>query len=185
MIDDRCSLRFCLGRIPSYGCTVLLSRSKLRGGQLCQLMEQLCGMIDRCLARDFSSDAMVSSSACRCPFVRLPGWGTPVSTIRFCLLLTLLSTTCVSRSSAQPLVAENDPFTPEEQRKMFHLPEGFEIQLVASEPLIGQPMNLNFDASGRLWATSTVEYPYPAAGNMYSLVNRDSAYSRTIRHAIG
>ncbi|WP_158545190.1 DUF7133 domain-containing protein [Bremerella cremea] len=54
--------------------------------------------------------------------------------------------------------------TPEEQQKLFHLPPGFEIQLVLSDPDIGQPMNLNFDARGRLWVTSSVEYPYPANG---------------------
>ncbi len=39
---------------------------------------------------------------------------------------------------------------------------GFEIQLVASEPEINKPLNLAFDDRGRLWVTSTVEYPYPA-----------------------
>ncbi|HEX6985013.1 MAG TPA: hypothetical protein VF170_06530, partial [Planctomycetaceae bacterium] len=62
------------------------------------------------------------------------------------------------------LVAPTDPLPPEEQRKLFRLPPGFEIQLVASEPTIGQPMNLRFDAAGRLWVTSSVEYPYPADG---------------------
>lgn len=54
--------------------------------------------------------------------------------------------------------------SPEEQVKRFHLPPGFEIQLVLSDPDIGQPMNLNFDARGRLWVTSSIEYPYPADG---------------------
>ena len=66
---------------------------------------------------------------------------------------------------AQPpeLIAPTDPLPPAEQLKKFHLPPGFEIQLVASEPTIGQPMNLNFDAAGRLWVTHSVEYPYPVA----------------------
>lgn len=59
------------------------------------------------------------------------------------------------------LVAPTEALSPEEQRKLFRLPEGFEIQLIAAEPDIGQPMNLNFDAAGRLWVTSSVEYPYP------------------------
>jgi putative heme-binding domain-containing protein len=63
-----------------------------------------------------------------------------------------------------PLVVETDPLTPDEQRTRFHLPPGFHIQLVASEPDIGPPMNLRFDASGRLWVTHSVEYPYPVAG---------------------
>ncbi|MFA8020864.1 DUF7133 domain-containing protein [Bremerella cremea] len=59
-------------------------------------------------------------------------------------------------------LAAAPPKSPAEQQKLFHLPPGFEIQLVASEPEIGQPMNLNFDAQGRLWITSSIEYPYPA-----------------------
>src|SRR5436305_9261103 len=39
-----------------------------------------------------------------------------------------------------------------------------EIQLVAAEPDIHKPMNLAFDDRGRLWVTSTVEYPFPASG---------------------
>jgi putative heme-binding domain-containing protein len=53
--------------------------------------------------------------------------------------------------------------TPEEERSGFKLPEGFEIQLYASEPDIGKPMNLNFDAKGRLWVTQSFEYPFPAS----------------------
>lgn len=61
------------------------------------------------------------------------------------------------------VVSGADPAkTPEEQQKLFHLPPGFEIQLVLCDPDIGQPMNLNFDARGRLWVTSSITYPYPA-----------------------
>jgi putative heme-binding domain-containing protein len=52
--------------------------------------------------------------------------------------------------------------TPAEERKALHVPPGFEIQLVAAEPDIHKPLNLAFDDRGRLWVTSTVEYPYPA-----------------------
>ncbi len=70
----------------------------------------------------------------------------------------------VVAAQATPLVVETDPLTPEQQRAQFHLPPGFEIQLVVADPEIGQPMNLNFDASGRLWVTSSLEYPYPVEG---------------------
>ncbi|HEX8040697.1 MAG TPA: dehydrogenase, partial [Chryseosolibacter sp.] len=53
--------------------------------------------------------------------------------------------------------------TPEGERAGFKLPEGFEIELYASEPDIGKPMNLNFDAKGRLWVTQSFEYPFPAS----------------------
>ena len=54
------------------------------------------------------------------------------------------------------------PLSPEEERSSFRLPPGFEIQLVASEPDIAKPMNMAFDATGRLWLTTSEEYPFPA-----------------------
>ncbi len=53
--------------------------------------------------------------------------------------------------------------TPEGEQAGFKLPEGFKIELYASEPDIGKPMNLNFDAKGRLWVTQSFEYPFPAS----------------------
>lgn len=61
-----------------------------------------------------------------------------------------------------PHVAATEALRPAEQRKKFHLPPGFEIQLVAADPDIRKPINIAFDAAGRLWVTETVEYPYPA-----------------------
>jgi putative heme-binding domain-containing protein len=52
--------------------------------------------------------------------------------------------------------------TPEEERKGFLLPDGFEIQLYASEPDIGKPINIAFDAKGRVWVTQSFEYPFAA-----------------------
>ena len=53
--------------------------------------------------------------------------------------------------------------TPEEQQAGFLLPEVFEIELYASEPDIGKPINLTFDAKGRMWVTQSFEYPFPAS----------------------
>jgi putative heme-binding domain-containing protein len=55
------------------------------------------------------------------------------------------------------------PLSPQEQLGRFKVPEGFEVQLVASEPEIQKPVNLNFDASGRLWVTGSELYPWPAS----------------------
>ena len=78
----------------------------------------------------------------------------------------LLLPLCVAipASAGPPLVAPTEALTPAEQREKFHLPPGFEIQLVAGEPDVGQPMNLAFDAAGRLWVTSSTTYPYPVDG---------------------
>lgn len=60
-------------------------------------------------------------------------------------------------------IAPTEPRSPEQERLSFRLPPGFEAQLVAAEPDIRKPMNLAFDARGRLWVTDSVEYPFPAA----------------------
>lgn len=60
------------------------------------------------------------------------------------------------------VIRKTEALTPEAERASFVLPPGFEIQLVASEPDIAKPMNMAFDARGRLWVTSSEEYPFPA-----------------------
>ena len=61
----------------------------------------------------------------------------------------------------QSLVRKSDPLSVRESLKAFKVPAGFHMELVASSPDIGQPMNLAFDERGRLWVSSTLEYPYP------------------------
>ena len=70
---------------------------------------------------------------------------------------------CCSLNLAGPPVSPTEPLTPAEQQAKFKLPAGFEIQLVASEPEIQKPMNLAFDARGRLWVSHSIEYPFAAA----------------------
>ncbi len=59
-------------------------------------------------------------------------------------------------------IRTTEPLNPEEQANTFILPQGFEIQLVASEPEIAKPMNIAFDERGRLWVSSSLEYPFAA-----------------------
>jgi putative heme-binding domain-containing protein len=61
-----------------------------------------------------------------------------------------------------PHVADTPPLPPHEQLKKFHVPPGFAIQLVAAEPHIKKPINIAFDAQGRLWVTGSEEYPFAA-----------------------
>lgn len=78
---------------------------------------------------------------------------------RFAWMLCCLIPTAALH--AQPLVAPTDPISAEEQLKLFHLPPGFKIELIAAEPVCRKPMNLKFDAAGRLWFTQSIEYPWP------------------------
>lgn len=81
-----------------------------------------------------------------------------------CLAFALLALVAAPLA-AQQHVAPTEPLSPEEEQKQFHLPPGFEIQLVAAEPAIQKPMNLKFDAKGRLFVTHSIEYPFAAKEN--------------------
>lgn len=65
-------------------------------------------------------------------------------------------------SADDTLVRTSDPLSPAEEHAVLKVAEGFEIQLFASEPQINKPINLAYDSKGRLWVSSTVEYPYAA-----------------------
>ncbi|MEK6782710.1 MAG: PVC-type heme-binding CxxCH protein [Bacteroidota bacterium] len=60
-------------------------------------------------------------------------------------------------------IRSTEPQTAEDERLGFKLPPGFEIQLFASEPNIDKPINMTFDAKGRIWVTQSFEYPFPNA----------------------
>jgi putative heme-binding domain-containing protein len=79
-----------------------------------------------------------------------------------CLPLVFLAGSARPQQKKDPNIASTPPRTPEDERKTFHLPPGFEAQLVACEPDIRKPINIAFDPAGRLWVTQSVEYPFPA-----------------------
>ncbi|MFN0016946.1 MAG: PVC-type heme-binding CxxCH protein [Pirellulaceae bacterium] len=58
------------------------------------------------------------------------------------------------------LLAQGYP--PAEAPGKMKLPEGFSARLVASEPLIRQPVAIDFDDRGRLWVMQYLQYPNPA-----------------------
>ena len=94
-----------------------------------------------------------------------------------------------STASEEGLDLENDHFTPEVQKfvrqfqgagegvkgagdaqapsaeetlERFRLSPGVNIELVANEPVIRQPLNMHFDERGRLWVVQYLQYPFPA-----------------------
>jgi putative membrane-bound dehydrogenase-like protein len=46
--------------------------------------------------------------------------------------------------------------------KRFRTAEGFEMQLLASEPTVRQPLDLTWDTRGRLWVVQYLQYPFPS-----------------------
>lgn len=60
------------------------------------------------------------------------------------------------------LTDDSQPTPPEQVLASFHFPEDLELDLLAAEPLVQQPVELNFDHRGRMWVVQYGQYPYPA-----------------------
>ena len=54
--------------------------------------------------------------------------------------------------------------SPEEAIGKMTVPEGFSVELVASEPDLVNPVAMTFDERGRIWVTESLEYPRKSAG---------------------
>src|SRR3954471_960669 len=52
--------------------------------------------------------------------------------------------------------------SPQEARDRMVVPPGFHVEVVASEPMIRQPVAATFDERGRLWVIEYLQYPKPA-----------------------
>jgi putative membrane-bound dehydrogenase-like protein len=85
---------------------------------------------------------------------------------RFLFLLLLLSLPVFAEADrpgeAQPepkiKLPPSPPLPPEEALKSFRLQPGFRIELIASEPLIQEPVAIAFDGDGRIWAAEFTGY---------------------------
>ena len=86
---------------------------------------------------------------------------TPASILAAILLITPVAAWADDNPFAAA-IRPTEALSPEQERASFHLPPGFRVQLFASEPEIQKPMNMAFDARGRLWVSGSTEYPYPA-----------------------
>ena len=77
------------------------------------------------------------------------------------LLLTPLSALAEDQSINPPDEIMNDPspvLSPEESMKTFQVEQGFEVQLVAGDDLINDPVCMAWDADGRLWVAEMTTY---------------------------
>lgn len=62
---------------------------------------------------------------------------------------------------AQQQQPQQEPTTehPDVELRTFEVAEGFEVNLFASEPMIVNPLNINWDAHGRMWVATSEIYP--------------------------
>lgn len=59
---------------------------------------------------------------------------------------------------------ENPDPSVQKELESFKIADGFEVQLWAAEPLVVKPIQMNWDADGRLWVVSSTAYPHVKTG---------------------
>ncbi len=67
-------------------------------------------------------------------------------------------------------------YAPDVAAQKMTVADGFQVKLVASEPLVRQPVCIEFDDRGRLWVIQYLQYPNPAGLKRVSV----DRYSRTV-----
>jgi putative membrane-bound dehydrogenase-like protein len=66
---------------------------------------------------------------------------------------------CSKEELASLRYPEGGPTSPEKAAARLEVHPDFTLSLVAAEPLINKPINIDWDPSGRLWVAETPEYP--------------------------
>nr|MDQ3624156.1 HEAT repeat domain-containing protein [Verrucomicrobiota bacterium] len=59
---------------------------------------------------------------------------------------------------------DSPALSPEESLKKIHVPPGYRVELVAAEPLVYDPVAIDWDAAARLWVVEMADYPLGADG---------------------
>lgn len=70
----------------------------------------------------------------------------------------------IDEDRQEEIIAESPVLTPQESILAMKTENGFEVKLVAAEPLISTPVALNFDDKGRIWALEMQGYMPDTAG---------------------
>ena len=71
----------------------------------------------------------------------------------------------IDEAAQKKIIAEAPVLSPRESISAMKTEDGFEVKLVASEPLISAPVALNFDDKGRIWALEMQGYMPDTAGH--------------------
>jgi putative heme-binding domain-containing protein len=71
-------------------------------------------------------------------------------------------------AAAAPSTRQDHALSPVESLSRFKVAEDLAIDQVLAEPLVRQPVFMNFDERGRLWVVEYLQYPFPAGLKMLS-----------------
>jgi putative membrane-bound dehydrogenase-like protein len=65
----------------------------------------------------------------------------------------------------QKVPDQSPPLSPEEALKTLYMPPGYRVELVAAEPVIQEPVAIDWDLEGRLWAVEMPGFMTTVAGS--------------------
>jgi len=71
-------------------------------------------------------------------------------------------------SGANQKLRQDHPLSTEESLARFKIADDLQIDQVLAEPLVRQPVFMNFDERGRMWVVEYLQYPFPAGLKMLS-----------------
>lgn len=85
--------------------------------------------------------------------------------IALCTGIALICSTLHSARADDPTasIERIDPLEIDEALASFRVLDGFEMQLVAAEPQVVDPVDLVYDEDGRMYVVEMRDYPYPTA----------------------
>ena len=86
------------------------------------------------------------------------GWSFQILGGIFLIPVVMLFTSMVNQADDQ----ENPD--PQDELKSFRIADGFEVTLFAAEPMVVKPVQMNWDADGRLWVVTSTAYPHLKTG---------------------
>src|SRR5688500_1675728 len=86
-----------------------------------------------------------------------------------CLLVTCLISSCAQNDSGKPIaedtLTEEQKHLAENALKGLTIADGLEVSLMATEPLLKNPTNIDVDEKGRIWVTEAYNYRPDINGN--------------------
>jgi putative membrane-bound dehydrogenase-like protein len=100
--------------------------------------------------------------------------------LSYCLLFACLCIPASSNDRIQPAQDAPQPLAPGESAKRIRLPEGFRIDLVASEPVVKEPSGIAFDEHGRVFVCELHGYNIEGHIDTQEL-NKTGELDKTVR----
>src|SRR5262245_8125074 len=84
---------------------------------------------------------------------------------RYCIILCCLMLVCGAGAADKDALEFPPPKSPQDSLAAMETHAGFQIELVAAEPLIVDPVAIDWGADGKLWVVEMRDYPMGMDGN--------------------